>query len=239
MDVNSGGRESTRQASFPRVKITEKLESAKTPDGTVLTLYRHDGDYYLKADGIELMTTRRHQSEDELAIHTCTRLQSVPNARVLIGGLGFGFTLKAALRLLRDDARVVVAEIMPEVIEWYTNPAYGLAGDSATDPRVELRVVDVRNVLRDEPGGYDAILLDTDNGAESLTTAGNSRLYDDAGIHAAVAALRPNGQLAYWLADEEPRFQRALRRAGLRVETIAARRHPNSRQHHHLIIAQR
>lgn len=221
------------------MKKFERLGEARTPDGTVLSLHRHDGDYYLWADGIELMTTRRHLSEDKLAEVTCARLASVPDARVLIGGLGFGFTLKAALPLLPAGARVVVAEIVPEVIAWYTNPEYGLAGTSAADPRVEIRLADVVDILRAEPATYDAILLDTDNGAESLTTAGNSRLYDDGGIQLALAALRPGGQLAYWLADDEPKFARALRRAGLRVEIMAIQRHPTSGRTHNLVIAQR
>jgi spermidine synthase len=219
------------------VKKFERLDAAKTPDGTVLTLYRHDGAYFIWADSVELMSTRRHQSEEKLGELVCAPYHDTPKARALIGGLGFGFTLVAALRALGDDAHVVVAEIVPEVITWYSNPEYQLAGDTLRDPRVEIRLADVAKVLRDSPGTFDAIMLDTDNGAESLTTAGNDVLYHDAGIQTAVAALRPGGTLAYWLAGNDRSFERALRRAGLNVEVTAIRAHTTSGGRHTLFIA--
>jgi spermidine synthase len=221
------------------VKKFERLGEAKTPDGTVLTLYRHDGAYFMWADGVELMSTRRHQSEEKLGELVCAPLKDTPNAKVLIGGLGFGFTLVAALRALRPDAHVVVAEIVPEVIGWYTNPDYHLAGATTSDPRVEIRLADVAHVLRDSPGQFDAIMLDTDNGAESLTTAGNDVLYRDDGIRTAIAALRRGGTLAYWLAGKDRGFERSLRRAGLTVEVIAVRAHTTSGGRHTLFIARR
>ena len=156
------------------MKKVERLDAATAPDGTVLTLYRHDGAYSIRVDGVELMSTRRHHSEDRLAELVCEPLRLVPRARVLIGGLGLGFTLAAALRSLAPDARVVVAEILAEVIGWNEDPEYGLGGAALRDERVELRHDDVANVLRAGRGVYDGIMLDVDNGAEPLTTAGNA-----------------------------------------------------------------
>jgi len=219
------------------VKKTERLAEATAPDGTVLTLLRHDGAYTIRVGNLELMSTRRHHSEEILAEVVCAPLRETPDARVLIGGLGFGFTLKAALRSLGPAARVVVAELVPAVIDWYRNPDYGLAGASLDDERVELRHADVAKVVTDSAGFFDAIILDTDNGADALTTAGNADLYRDAGIRAAVAALRPGGRLAYWLAGDDPVFEKALRRAGLTVETRHVRTRPEARPTHTIFIA--
>jgi spermidine synthase len=220
------------------VKRSERLGEATAPDGTVLTLFRHDGAYSLRVGGIELMSTRRHHSEEQLAERVCLPLRSSSGSRVLIGGLGFGFTLCAALRLLPDDAQVVVAEIVPEIIEWNRNPDYPLASAALADPRVDVRHDDVANVLRANRGAFDAIMLDVDNGADALTTGGNSELYRSRGIRAAVAALRPGGRLAYWSADADPGFAAVLRRAGLRVQTLRVRAHESSGGWHTLLVAQ-
>lgn len=205
----------------------------------MLTLFRHDGDYVIRVDALELMSTRRSHSEERLAEVACAPLQSTSGASVLIGGLGFGFTLKAALRLLPPDAHVTVAEILREVIDWNRDPAYPLAGAALSDARVDLRHDDVTNVLRASPGAFDAIMLDVDNGAESLTTRGNARLYGDAGIRMAAAALRPGGRLAYWSADRDPGFVKALHRAGLTVETLRVRAHATAGGFHVLFVARR
>jgi len=218
------------------MKKVERLDAATAPDGTVLTLYRHDGAYSIRVDGVELMSTRRHHSEDRLAELVCEPLRLVPRARVLIGGLGLGFTLAAALRSLAPDARVVVAEILAEVIGWNEDPEYGLGGAALRDERVELRHDDVANVLRAGRGVYDGIMLDVDNGAEPLTTAGNARLYRAAGIAMAVAALRPGGRLAYWSAYGDPDLESALQRAGLAVEVSRVRAHRTSGAWHTLYI---
>lgn len=190
------------------------LAEALTPDGTLFELYRHDREYIIRADGTELMSTRRHHSEEQLAELACEPLRELPGANVLIGGLGFGFTLRAALRLLPFDARVIVAEIVAAVIDWNTTPAYRLAAD-----------------------GFDAIILDVDNGADALTTEGNARLYRSEGIRMAVAALRPAGRLAYWSADADPAFERSLRGAGLTVNATAARAHATTGRWHTLYVA--
>lgn len=218
------------------MKPYERLADAVAPDGTVLTLYRHDGAYLLRIDGIELMSTRRSQSEVQLADLACRGLRDQPGVRVLVGGLGFGFTMRAALERLGPDAQVMVAEIVPEVIAWNRNPDYPLAGTAMHDPRVEIREGDVLAVLRDHAGTFDAIMLDVDNGAESLTTAGNAALYIDTGIQAAIAALRPGGRVVYWSADADPSFAKALRRNGLTVTTEKSRAHGTKGAAHELIV---
>lgn len=221
------------------MKKFERLDEATAPDGTVLTLYRHDGAYFIRVNGVELMSTRRHHSEDRLAELVCAPLRHVAGARVLIGGLGLGFTLRAALRALGDDAGVVVVELVAAVIRWNEHPAYDLAGPALRDPRVTLRHDDVAHVLAASPGAFDGIMLDVDNGAGALTTAGNARLYRDAGIRTAAAALRPGGRLAYWSAGADPVFASALRRAGLTVETTGARAHATAGTRHALYVARR
>jgi spermidine synthase len=221
------------------LKRVERLGAAVAPDGSLLVLHRRDRDYMISVDGEELMSTRRHHSEDVLAEHVCAPLRERGDARVLIGGLGLGFTLRAALRSLGPHARVVVAEIVEEVILWNQNPEYALSSDALRDERVDLRHDDVANVLRASPGGFDAIMLDVDNGAAALTTRGNAALYRAEGIRRAAAALRPGGRLAYWSAGEEPAFEAALRREGLSVEAIRVRAHPGLRAWHTIILARR
>jgi spermidine synthase len=221
------------------VKKFERLEETRAPDGTVLTLYRHDGAYFIRVNGMELMSTRRHHSEDRLAEVVCAPLSNALHARVLIGGLGLGFTLRAALALLGANAQVVVAEILEDVIAWNRHPGYDLAGDALADARVELRRADVVRVLEQNAGSFDGIMLDVDNGAEPLTTAGNARLYRDEGIQLAVRALRPDGCLAYWSAERDSGFERALRRAGLSVDTERVRAHATSGGWYTLYLARR
>ena len=221
------------------MKRVERLGEAVAPDGSVLVLYRHDRDYVIRVDGQELMSTRRHHSEDVLAEAGCESLRGRPGARVLIGGLGLGFTLRAALRSLAADARVVVAEIMEEIIRWNLNPDYALAADALRDPRVDLRHDDVANVLRASAGQFDAIMLDVDNGAAAMTTRGNAGLYRAEGIRRAAAALRPRGRLAYWSSGDDPAFEAALKREGMSVETIRARAHPGLRSWHTILVAHR
>ncbi len=221
------------------MKPYERLAEASAPDGTILTLYRHDGAYLLRVNGVELMSTRRSQSEVLLAEVACRGLQERPVARVLVGGLGFGFTLRAALERLSDDAVVVVAEIVPEIIAWNRNPEYALSGTAMDDPRVDVRRADVLTLLREHAGAFDAIMLDVDNGAEPLTTAGNAKLYRDAGIQTAIAALKPGGRVVYWSADADPAFATALRRNGLTVTTERSRAHGKKGASHELIIGDR
>jgi spermidine synthase len=221
------------------VKKTERLDAATTPDGTELTLLRHDGAYYIRARGVELMSTRRYHSEERLAELVCAPLRHAGGARVLVGGLGFGFTLRAALRSLAADAEVLVVELLEAVIRWNRNPEYGLAAAALDDPRVTVRNDDVANVLAAAAGHFDGIMLDVDNGADALTTTRNARLYRDAGIRTAAAALRPGGRLAYWSASADPVFEHALRRAGLTVAACPVRTRAGARPKHWVYVARR
>jgi spermidine synthase len=221
------------------MKPYEKLGEARTPDGTLLALYRHDGAYLIRADGVELMSTRRHLSEDRLAEVACAALREVPNVRVLIGGLGLGFTLRAALRELRDDAEVVVAELVSEVVEWNADPRYGLSVHAMADPRVRVLNDDVSNVLRANVDAFDAIMLDTDNGPDGMLMSENGRLYATHGIRVTVAALRAGGSIVYWSVGDDPKFMRALRGAGLDVNSLQVRAHDTSGPVHTLYVATR
>jgi spermidine synthase len=221
------------------VKRVERLEEAVAPDGSVLVLYRRDGAYSIRVGGEELMSTRRHHSEDMLAELVCAPLAAREAPRVLIGGLGLGFTLRAALRWLPSGAQVVVAEIVDAVIRWNRNPGYALASDALGDPRVEVRHDDVANVLGTGPGRFDGIMLDVDNGAAALTTRGNAGLYRAQGIRRAAEALRPGGRIAYWSAGDDPAFVAALQRAGMVVEATRAPAHPGLGSTHTLYVARR
>ena len=219
------------------MKPFERLGEARTPDGTLLEFFRHDGAYLIRADGVELMSTRRHLSEDRLADVVCERLSGKPHARVLIGGLGLGFTLRAALRHLRADAEVVVAELVAAVIEWNVNPAYGLSVDAMRDARVRIVHDDVVNVLRANARQFDAIMLDTDNGPEGMIMSENSRLYAARGITTTVAALRAGGSIAYWSVGDDPGFCTALRHAKLGVKTLRVRAHDTAGPVHTIYVA--
>ncbi len=219
------------------MKRFERLAEARTPNGTLLVLYRHDGAYLINADGVELMSTRRHRSEDRLAEVACAPLREVPQVRVLIGGLGLGFTLRAALRELREDAEIVVAELLAEVIAWNQEPEYGLSNEAMADPRVRVVHDDVINVLRASPGAFDAIMLDTDNGPDGMLMSENAALYGAHGIKLTVAALRAGGSIVYWSVGDDPKFAGALRRSGLAVETLLVRAHDTTGPMHTLYVA--
>jgi hypothetical protein len=219
------------------MKPFERLGEARTPDGTVIALYRHDGAYLLRADGVELMSTRRHQSEDRLAEVVCAPLKEIPGARVLIGGLGLGFTLRAALRQLREDAEVVVVELLSEVIAWNEDPRYGLSVEAMGDPRVRVVQDDVIRVLRASPASFDAIMLDTDNGPAGMLMSESTPLYAKDGIDSTVAALRTGGKIGYWSVGDDPKFARALRGAGLTVKTLQVRAHDTAGPMHTLYLA--
>ena len=219
------------------MKKLERLAEARTPDGTLLVLFRHDGEFLIRADGAELMSTRHHRSEDVLAELACAALRDKEQARVLIGGLGFGFTLRAALRILPASAQVVVAELVRAVIDWNESEAYPLAAPFLRDARVELRHADVAQVLRDSADTFDAIMLDVDNGPDPMTTSGNGALYGDAGIRMAAAALHPGGCVVYWSAQDDRKFERALRRASLTVDVTRVWSHGTSGALHTLFVA--
>ncbi len=205
------------------MKPWELLGKTLAPDGTVLTLTRHGHELVILADGKPLMSSRMHGSEEALATLGCRGLRDREHPAVLVGGLGMGFTLRATLDLLPDDATVVVAELVPAVVDWNTGPLGPLAQRPLADRRVHVEVGDVADVLRAAPARFDAILLDVDNGPAAFTASGNSRLYDNAGVAAARNALRDGGVLAVWSAWDDRKFEQRLRHAGFRVQVERVR----------------
>jgi spermidine synthase len=199
------------------------LDTAPLPGGGELKLFRRGDEYSIMLGANELMNSRKSGSEEALARLACAALASRPAARVLIGGLGMGFTLRAGLAELRRDAEVVVAELVPAVIGWARGPMSHLYGGSLEDPRVRLAEADVASVIAAERQAWDAILLDVDNGPDGLTVPSNDGLYAPAGLAAARGALRPGGVLAVWSAAPDPAFAARLRRAGFAVEEHEAR----------------
>lgn len=206
------------------MKPLELLGEGQTADGTTITLTRRDGEYVILAAGKPLMSSRMHGSEQALATFGCRQVPS-RGPRVLVGGLGMGFTLRATLDLLPADALVVVAELVPAIVEWNRGPLGPLADHPLKDRRVHIEVRDVRETLSERPAVFDAILLDLDNGPAAFTTAGNAWIYGDAGLAAARQALRPGGVLAVWSAWEDRRFEQRLAYGGFHVtvERVRAR----------------
>lgn len=202
-----------------------ELASTKTADGVQLTLLQHSNDYYIEVDGATLMSTRAPASERALAEFAIGELVKVTCPRVLIGGLGLGFTLGAALDALPAQATVVVAEVFAPVVEWNRKFSFESSKDRLADPRVEIQMRDVVTVLRETSLSFDAILLDVDNGPEAYCLASNFRLYTPGGLDRIKQVLSPNGVLAIWSAEPSSSFARKLRRAGFLAEmkTVRAR----------------
>jgi spermidine synthase len=221
------------------LKKWTELEQLRTRGGSVLSLATHDRDYVIRVDGRELMSTRHSHSEQQLGVVGCAELAQQRGARVLIGGLGLGFTLRATLATLQADAQVVVAELLPEVVTWNQNPAYPLASAELADPRTEVVLGDVAHVIEHSTARFDAILLDADNETTTMNTAGNSRLYQASGLAAVHRALTERGRAVYWSAGEDPQFAKRFASNGFDVEVQRVRRHPSSRASHYLILGRR
>ena len=212
----------------------ELLDEAAAPGGGRLRLWRRGTEFSIRlADGNELMNSRLSGSEEALARLALARIADRPAPRVLIGGLGMGFTLRAALALAGPQARVTAAELVGAVVDWARGPMAALHGDSLRDPRLALRTQDVGDAMA--AGGWDAILLDVDNGPDGLTRPANGALYADAGLAAARRSLRPGGVLAVWSAHESAPFARRLRAAGFDVEARRLRGGRNGRGPRHVI----
>ena len=207
--------------------------------GRSLSLYRGKDDFFIKisSGGGELMSTRKHGSEDALGALPCRRLGNRETQRVLIGGLGMGFTLAAALKEVGPGAEVTVAELIPEVVDWNRGPLGECSGFPLDDPRTIVHVGDVVKLLRRKRGYYDVIALDVDNGPEGLTQSSNDWLYSGSGIVAAQEALTPNGILAYWSAGPDQAFHDRLRRCGFMVEEATAYAHGNKGARHIIWLA--
>jgi len=215
------------------------LDTATVPGGGVLKLLRRGEEFSIKLDRTELMNSRVSGSEEALATLACARIAERPRPRVLIGGLGMGFTLRAALTALPADAEVVVAELVAAVIAWARGPLAEVAGRGLDDPRVEVREVDVAAAIGAAKAGFDAILLDVDNGPDGLSRPSNDRLYDAAGLAAAKAALRPGGVLAVWSAAPDERFGGRLHKAGFLVEEVRRRAHGRGGARHTIWLAEK
>ncbi|MCW8872564.1 MAG: hypothetical protein OQK01_08120 [Xanthomonadales bacterium] len=203
-----------------------------------LSLYQGKDDFFIKlTGGQELMNTRKHGSEDALGALPCKRLKNRNEARVLIGGLGMGFTLAAALDALGPRAEVTVAELIPEVVEWNRGPLGERSGRPLDDLRTRIYVGDVGKLLRRSPASFDVIALDVDNGPEGLTRDSNDWLYSFAGIAATQRASRPGGVIAYWSAGPDRDFEDSLRRCGLQVEEVRVYAHGNKGARHTIWLA--
>ena len=188
-----------------------------------MTLTRRDREYIILADGKPLMSSRMHGSEEELAALACKRAKRLDDPCVLVGGLGMGFTLRAALDVLRAEATVFVAELVPAVVEWNRGPLAALAEYPLADARVRVIGGDVLEALRANPARYDAVILDVDNGPAAFTASSNNALYVNEGIATARAALKNKGVLAVWSAWEDRKFEQRLRYAGFTVEVTRVR----------------
>jgi spermidine synthase len=201
-----------------------QLDTVSVPGADVqLRLMQRGAEFSMRLGPNELMSSRLSGSEEALATLACRRIEAVKSPHILIGGLGMGFTLRAALAVLGSDARIMVAELVPAVIAWARGPMADIFGDSLDDPRASIREADVVDVIASHDSAFDAILLDVDNGPEGLIRKANDALYDLKGLRAIRRALRPGGVLAVWSSGPNPLFSKRLRAAGFDVNEVAVR----------------
>lgn len=239
MDCPAGisGRCCVGTRRLPIMKITRNLATCTTPDGERLTLHEHDGHYFLKVAGLQLMSTTASSSEELMAELSCSKLP--PKPRILIGGLGFGFTLKRVLALTAADAIVEVAELLPVVVDWNREFLREVNGGLLDDPRVRIHIGDVYDRI-DGPDRYDAILLDVDNGPDPFVQNVNERLYTKPGIARIKNALRPGGRVVFWSAHPDDGFAKSLRGFFKNVECVGAKAYPKAKRFTHtLFVADR
>lgn len=214
----------------------EKIDTARIPGtGGELRLMRRGREFSIMLGTNELMNSRLSGSEAALATLAAKKIENVAKPRFLIGGLGMGFTLRAALAVLGAEAEIVVAELVPAVVAWARGPMAEIFGNSLNDPRVSIQEVDVADVIERNPRTYDAILLDVDNGPEGLTREANDALYDISGLKIAHAALRHGGVLAVWSSGPNAKFPKSLSRAGFAVNEVAVRATGRGRGVRHVI----
>lgn len=211
------------------------LGTAHVPGGVEIRLYSRGDEFMILLPRDELMSSRMRNSEERLATMTLERLAGNPAPRVLIGGYGMGFTLRAALAAMPSRGRVTVAELLPEIIEWARGPMAALTAGCLDDPRLTLEVRDVAETIAFDVGHFDAILLDVDNGPDGVVRKENDRLYSRAGLATTFGALRPGGVLAVWSAADDAGFTRRLRAAGFAVEVVTVKARPNGKGPRHVI----
>jgi spermidine synthase len=223
------------------VKPWELIDTAVISDhGGEIRLHRRDTEFSIRVPGYELMNSRMHGSEEDLARITIERLPNQSTPRILIGGLGMGFTVAGALEVLPPEGQIEVVELVPAVIDWNRRFLSHVAGDPLADPRVTVSAGDVAHPLRTRKDAFDAIILDVDNGPEGLTRKANNRLYSLSGLNLTRAALRPGGIFAVWSAGPDPEFTTRLRRAKFWTEEFKIRpRHQKGGTKHTIWIAQR
>jgi spermidine synthase len=213
-----------------------QIDTARVPGADIeLRLMRRGAEFSMMLGQNELMNSRLSGSEEALATLACRRIEAVKRPHLLIGGLGMGFTLRAALAVLGSGARIMVAELVPAVIAWARGPMANLFGDSLDDPRVSIREADVADEIRSHASAFDAILLDVDNGPEGLIRKANDALYNMKGLKAISRALRPGGVLAVWSSGPDPLFSKRLRDAGFAVNEVAVRATAKRSGAHHVI----
>lgn len=219
------------------------LDTAPIPHGdSALCLFEYGEDFVIKiagGDGGQLMNTRMHGSEDALAAIPCKKIAGRPEPRALIGGLGMGFTLASALLHLGKSAEVVVAELVPGVIEWNRGALGAKSGYPINDPRTRIIEDDVAKVLNAAKGDYDAIMLDVDNGPEGLTQKSNTWLYSMDGLRQCHKALRAKGILAVWSSSADRKFSEKIAKAGFKAEAVQVYAHGNRGTRHTIWIAEK
>jgi spermidine synthase len=214
----------------------QQIDKTRVPGAEVeLRLMRRGTEFSMMLDQNELMNSRLSGSEEALATLSCKRIEGVKQPHLLIGGLGMGFTLRAALTVLGKDARITVAELVPAVIAWARGPMADLFGTSLADPRVSLREGDVADVIHSSPSAFDAVLLDVDNGPEALIRKANDALYDSGGLGAIRRSLRPGGVLAVWSSGPNVAFTKRLRGADFVVNEVGVRAITKRSGAHHVI----
>lgn len=215
------------------MKETKNLARCTAPDGSLMVLQEHDGDFFMKVDGVTLMSTIATASEQLMAELAC---ESGPR-RVLIGGLGFGFTLRKVLELCGPDAEVEVAELLPEVVAWNREFLSGVNGRLLDDPRVKVHVGDVKESIDRASGGkFDAVMLDVDNGPDSLVNRDNDQLYGRRGFMKVKAALSLKGRVIYWSANRDKGFERELAKEFVNVRSVGAKAYPSAKKFSHTLF---
>lgn len=217
-----------------------QLDRATIPgDGGELRLKQRGSEFSIMLGSTELMNSRLSGSEEALATLSCERIAGRKAPSMLVGGLGMGFTLRAALGALPQDARVVVAELVPAVVDWARGPLADIHKGTLDDPRVAIHVGDVGALIRSRKAAYDAILLDVDNGPDGLTRVSNDNLYSHNGLRAAMQALRPNGVLAVWSSAPDSAFTRRLRDVGFAADEVPVRANSKNGARHIVWLATR
>ena len=212
-----------------------KLGSTDTPDGGEMGLYEHDGDFAIKINGQQLMSSRQHESELALAQLGCAHLSKRKAPRVLIGGLGMGYTLRQTLDMLGQDAKVIVSELLAPVVDWNRDFLGELNAQPLEDKRAEVQIGDIFPLLSNSMGSFDAILLDVDNGPNALSVSANDQLYTQAGIEICRRALRKGGCLAIWSAEPSKDFEQLLMSCNLHIRSYKIPAYKGSKRKSHFI----